>query len=196
MQSNTCQCWAANHPCTSGFPSEIFCNRGPKRSPTAPRLTTNVSKNNKEDQEAAPNLCQAIPQAAFHSDAPSFSPRVLTRGYKWPALQARADTAYVPPAIKDTSAPDPATPEAVGSSKINSNRAKPKDGQTAPPSTPAGPDSDATLAGVTETHIISSQPRTHPRARPTRQNSRGTPENWGRYTRYRKERSTPLPDQR
>ena len=142
VHANACPCRSANFPCTSGCPSENFCNWGPKRAPTAPRLTTNVSQTIEEAQKAAPTLCQAITQVVFHLDALAFSPSVLTRGAEWPALPARADTAHAAPALTKTAAPDPATPAAVGSCKRNSNRARPTDGQTGSPSPPTDPDSD------------------------------------------------------
>ena len=87
--------------------------------PTAPRLTTNVSDTIKEAQEAAPIICQAIEPFFFHQDAPAFSPIVLLRGDKWPALPARADTAHAAPELTETAAFDPAAPAAVGSGKRN-----------------------------------------------------------------------------
>ena len=50
-----------NRPCTSGFPSENLLNRARTHAPTAPRLTSNVSENIEDAQEAAPNLCQVTP---------------------------------------------------------------------------------------------------------------------------------------
>ena len=82
----------------------------------------------------------------FHPDSLALSPSILTRGAKWPALPARADTTHAAPELTETATPDPATPAAVGFGKINSNRARPTDGQTASPSPPADPDSDVTLA--------------------------------------------------
>ena len=52
------------------------------------------------------------------------------------------------------------------------------------------------LEGVTATLTMSSQPKTHPRDRPTRQTSRDTSENWKQCTRSRRERSMPSSDQR
>ena len=112
---------ASNCPCTNGFPSENCRNRGPTRAPTAPRLTINVSENIEEAQEAAPNLCWSIPLVVFHQDAPTLLPGVLPRGYEWPALQTRADTAHAAPALTETPAPNPAASAAVRSGKINSN---------------------------------------------------------------------------
>ena len=57
----------------------------------------------------------------------------------------RAYTAHAAPEITDTAAPDPATLAAVGSGKINSNQARPMDGQTVSSSPPADQDSDVTL---------------------------------------------------
>ena len=68
------------------------------------------------------------------------------RGAEWPALLVRADTAYMPSLLTETAASDPTTPEAVGGSKINSNCARPTDGQSASPSPPTNPGSDITLA--------------------------------------------------
>ena len=86
------------------------------------------------------------PPVVFHPDAPSFSPRVLTRGEEWPALLDCTDTPHAAQALTKTTAPDIATPAAAGSSKIDSNHAQPMDGQIAPPSPPANPDSDIMLA--------------------------------------------------
>ena len=55
---------------------------------------------------------------------------------------ARTNTVHTSPAPTKTAAPDPATLEAVGSGKINSNPAKSIDGQTASPSPPENPNSD------------------------------------------------------
>ena len=123
VQANACPFQATNHPCTIGYPSYNCCNRGSTRCPTAPRLTTNVRKIIKESQEADPTLCQAIDPVVFHQDAPAFSPRVLPRGEKWPALLARVDTAHASPTLTKTAVPNPATLASVGISKINSNRA-------------------------------------------------------------------------
>ena len=145
VHANTCPCRAANIPCTSGCPSENCHNWGPTRAPTVPRFKTNVSENIKEVQEYAPNLCHAIPPVVFHQDTPALSPRVLPRGDEWPDLLARADTAHTAPALNKTANPNPATPAAVGSSKINSNRARPTNCQTASTSLPVDQDSDVTL---------------------------------------------------
>ena len=61
---------------------------------------------------------------------------------KWPAFPACSDTAHAAPALTETSAPDHVTPDAVRSGKINSNHARPMDGQTASPSPTANLDSD------------------------------------------------------
>ena len=121
VQANECPCQAANILYTSGWPSENCCNRGPTRSPTAPMLTTIVSQKIEENQDAAPTLCQATPLVFFHPDTPAFSPRILMRGAKWPALLARADTAHADQARTETAAPNHATPAAVRSGYINSN---------------------------------------------------------------------------
>ena len=105
-----------------------------------------MSQTIEEAQEAVPNLCQAISPIVFLQDEPAFSPRVLTRGADWPALLAHANTAHAAPALTNTSAPNPAILAAVGDGKINSNCALSMDGQTASPSPPANPDSDAVLA--------------------------------------------------
>ena len=80
----------------------------------------------------------------FHQDAPVFSPSVLSEEYDWSALQARSETAHAAPALTETAAPNPVAPAAVGSGKINSNRARPTDGQTKSPSLPADQDIDVT----------------------------------------------------
>ena len=97
-----------------------------------------------EAQEAPLTLCQATPPVVFHPDALVLSPSVLTRGAKWPALPAHAETAHASPALTETASPNPPTPAATGSGKINSNHARPTYGQIAPPSPPADPDSDVT----------------------------------------------------
>ena len=60
-----------------------------------------------------------------------------------------ANTAHAAPALTETTAPDPATPAAVGNGKINSNHAQPIDGQTASCSPPANQDSDVTSVAST-----------------------------------------------
>ena len=121
VQANACPCRAANRTCTSGCPSENCHKQGPTRSPSAPRLTTNVIKNIEESQEDALTLCHTTTPVVFHQDSPAFSPSVLRSGDKWPSLPARADTTHAAPALTETAPPDPAAPVAVGSGKINSN---------------------------------------------------------------------------
>ena len=58
----------------------------------------------------------------------------------------RYKNAHAEPALTKTAAPDPNTMAAVRSSKRNSNRARPTDGQIASPSPPSDPDSDIMLA--------------------------------------------------
>ena len=79
MNSIACPCWAANLPCTSGWPSINCRNLGPSRAPNATRLTANASKNNKESQEAAPTLCHATPPVVFYQGALALSTSVLLR---------------------------------------------------------------------------------------------------------------------
>ena len=101
-----------------------------------------------EAQDAAPTLYQAIALVIFHQDASAFLPSVLPGGEEWPAflmLPDTAHTAHTAPELTDTAAPDPATPVAGRSSKINSNRLRPTNGQTASPSLPVNLDSDVTL---------------------------------------------------
>ena len=148
VQANACPCRAANLPCTSGFPSYNFRNQGPMRGPTAPSLTTNVRKTIEEAQEAAPTLWQAIAPVLFFQDPPAFSPSILLIGDDWPALPARADTAHTDPALTETAAPNPATPAAFRSGKINSNIARPTDSQIASPNPRADLDSDVTLVAI------------------------------------------------
>ena len=145
VQANTCPCRAANCPCTSGWPLENFRNWGPTWGPTVPRLTTNMRKTIEDTQEAAPIICQAIDPVFFHQDAPAFSPSVLPRGDKWPALRARTNTAHTAPYITKTATPNTAAPAAVVSGNKNSNHARPTDGQTASPSPPVDQDSGVTL---------------------------------------------------
>ena len=117
MQANTCPFLAVNSPCTSGCPSDNFCNRGPTRVPTAPSITTNVSQTIDESQEAAPIIFWAIKPVIFHQYSPTFSPSVLQIGDKWPALPACADTAHVAPTLTETSAPNPAASGPLGAAK-------------------------------------------------------------------------------
>ena len=105
-------------------------------------FTTNVIQTIKEAQWSATTLCQSIAPVIFHPDSTAFLPSVLARGVKWSTLSMRSNTAHAAPALTETAAPDPATPVAVGSGKINSNCAWPTDGQTVSPSPPADPDSD------------------------------------------------------
>ena len=93
------------------------------QGPTIPRLTINVRETFEEAQEVARTLCQVIEIGVFHQDTPLFSPSVLPSGDEWPDLPARDDTTHATPALTETSAPDPAIPEAVKSSKRNSNLA-------------------------------------------------------------------------
>ena len=146
VQANACPFRATNTPYTNGCPLENCHKRGPTQAPTAPTLTTNMSKNIEEAKETAPTLCHATPPVIFHQDAPEFLPGVLPRGYEWPALPARADTAHAAPALTKTAAPAPATPEVVGSGKRNSKCARATNSQTASPSPPVDQDSDITLA--------------------------------------------------
>ena len=57
---------------------------------------------------------------------------------------ARSNTSHADPDLTETTAPDPAAPAAVGNGKINSNCARPTDGQTASPSSTADQYSDVT----------------------------------------------------
>ena len=114
---------------------------------------TNMSENTEEAHEASPTLWHTTPMVVFHQDAPEFSPSVLPRGDEWPDLLAHADTDHRSLALTKTATPDPATSEAIGSSKINSKRARPTDGQTASPSLPANQDSDVTsVASIGESN--------------------------------------------
>ena len=140
VQANSCTCEADNRLCTSVFPSGNCRNWGPTRAPTAPTIMSNVSGNIEEAQEAAQTLCHATPPSCFHQDSPAFSPRFLLRGYEWPALPARSDTAHAVPALTETAALDPAAPAAVESVKRNSNRAQPTDSKTASLIPPANQD--------------------------------------------------------
>ena len=109
-----------------------------------------MSQTIKETQEASLNLFQDTTPVVFHPDALAFSPRVLTRGAKWPTLPARADTTHAAPVPIETTAPNPTTLEAVRSGKINSNVTRPTDLQTVLPSMPVNPDSDVTLVASIE----------------------------------------------
>ena len=91
------------------------------------------------------------PPVVFHQDAPALSPSVLPRGDEWPALPARANTAHAAPALTETSTPDPSALATTESGKINSNRERPTNGQTASPSPPANQDSGvAPVASIRE----------------------------------------------
>ena len=88
----------------------------------------------KEAQESALNLCQATPLVIFRPEEPAFSPIVLTKGSKCPALLTRANTFHAAQALTETAAPNTTTPEAVGNGERNSNCARPTDGQILSPS--------------------------------------------------------------
>ena len=145
VQTNACPFRSANLSCTSVFPSDNCCNQGPTRSSTVPRITTNVRETIKESQDSAPILCQAIALFVFRPDTPAFSTSVLPRGDKWPTITARADTSHSAPVLTETSATNSVTQADIGRSKINSNSARPTDGQTASPSPSADLDSDVAL---------------------------------------------------
>ena len=149
VQANFCPCRSANIPCTSGCPLENFRNQGPSRAPTAPSLTTNVSDVIEEAQESGLIICQSIDSFVFHQDASEFSPSVLPRGDDWTALPTHTDTDHTTPALTETVDPKPAEPAAVRSGKINLNRARPMDGQTASPSPPVNQYSDVTSVAST-----------------------------------------------
>ena len=89
VQSQVCPCRAANHPCTSSFPSESFCNRVPTRnpppggrprSPTSFSLTSNANQNIQEANKAAPIICQDKTPVLFYPEVIEFSTNVLTEG--------------------------------------------------------------------------------------------------------------------
>ena len=109
---------------------------------------TNMRETTEDSQEAVLNLCQAIKPVVFHQDAPAFSPSILPRGDKWPALPARTNTAHAAPDLTETAALDPTTQAAVRIGKRNSNRTWPTDGQTASPSPPDKLDSDVTSVAI------------------------------------------------
>ena len=118
VHANAYPCWAANCPFMSGCSSDYFCNQGPTRAPTAPKIMTNMRNTIEEAQEATPILCQAISPVVFHPDTPEFSPRVLLRRDKWPDLPVRTDTTNAALALTKTAASDPNTPAAVGIRKV------------------------------------------------------------------------------
>ena len=105
----------------------------------------NVNQNITEASEAAPILCQDIPQIIFYPDAPVFSPNFLTDRAGWPALLDSARAAHTANALTKTAASDTATLAAIGSGKINSNRSLPIEGPDATPRLPANPGGDVTL---------------------------------------------------
>ena len=130
VQANVGPCGATNCPCTSGFPSENFRNRGPTRtsppggrprSPTALSLTTNTNQNTEVAHKSALILCQANPPVVFYPYAPLFSPSAPTGREEWPVLPSRAETTHAEQALTKTSTPDTATPAAGGIGKRNSN---------------------------------------------------------------------------
>ena len=119
VYANVFPCQAANRSSTSGCPSENCRSWVPTRAPTAPRITTNLIQSIEKAQEASLTLFRVIPPVVFQPDAPTFFPRVLTRGSEWPALPARSNTSNAAPALTETAAPNPTTQAAGRSSKIN-----------------------------------------------------------------------------
>ena len=120
-------CRADNQAYRDGCILENSHNKGPTRTPTlgrmprtptAPRITTNV-KRTAEVTEANPILCQVIHQILFHRDNLAFSPSVLTNMYGWPNLLAHPGTDHADHVLTGTAASNTATPEALGISKIN-----------------------------------------------------------------------------
>ena len=147
-------CRAAKQSCTSGLPSVNFVNKGPTHYPPPggrprghnfSRPVTNVNQNITEATEAAPILCQDIPQIIFYPDAPVFSPNFLIYRAGWPTLLDSARAAHTANALTKTAASDTATLAAIGSGKINSNRSLPIEGPDATPRLPANPGGDITL---------------------------------------------------
>ena len=104
---------------------------GRLRAPTALRITANFNQNIKEATKAATILYQTTTQFVFQPDIPEFSPKVLTDWEEYPTLPASAETAHASQVLTKTAAPDTATPEAVGSGKRNSNRARSTEGKEA-----------------------------------------------------------------
>ena len=152
--SQACPCRAARRDFTGGFPSEIFRNKGPTRTPppggrsrvpTYPRLTTNASQTT-EVNESSLVIFWVIHQVIFHPENLAFSPYILTNGAGWTALQARAGAFHAALALTETTTCNNATPEAIGSSKINSSYTQPTEGTSATPILPSDPEDDVMLA--------------------------------------------------
>ena len=145
---------------------------GPYTGPYCPKSHDQHESNHLGGLRIRPKILSDHPPGRIFSFAPAFSPSVLTRGSKWPALVARADTAHADPVLTKTASPNPATLVVIRSGKINSNIARPMDGQKAPPSPPANPDSDVPLAASFGGNDGNSDyielAKTHPQARPTR----------------------------
>ena len=82
-------------------------------------IMTNISRKTEEAIESAPILFQANPQVIFCQEVPEFSLNVLIDGGEWLALPASIKPVHADQAIIETTAPDIATPAAVGSGKRN-----------------------------------------------------------------------------
>ena len=105
-----------------------------------------MKQNTEEAHEAVPILCQDTPPVVFYPDEPALSHSVPTSGDEWPDLPACAETPHASQVLTETAVPDTATPVAVKGGKINSNRARPTDGQITSPRPPDNPDSVVTPA--------------------------------------------------
>ena len=152
----TCTCRAAIRACTSGCSSVYFCNNGPTHSPprgriqrdhTVPMLMTNVNRNIEESTESAPILFQAIPQVISCQDTLAFSSTALIDMMGRTTLPDCTRAFHMSHALTDTSSSNTTTLEAIGSGKINSNRARLTEGPDATPISLADLDIDIMSAG-------------------------------------------------
>ena len=117
----------------SGCSSNEFINKGPTwtppprgrlREPTSPRITTYVNQNISEATGAAPIIFQVAWQFVFHLDNQAFTTYVITNGVGWTNLLAHASAAIAEHSLTKTAVPNTTKSAAIGSGKINSNRAQ------------------------------------------------------------------------
>ena len=106
----------------------------------------NMNQNIVEATKATPIFCQYIPQVLFQTYFPVLSPSVLTVRVGCPDVPASSGDAHVAHALTDTATHDTATPAAIGSVKINLNRARPTEGPSTTHILPYNPDGYIMLA--------------------------------------------------
>ena len=101
---------------------------------------------------ATPKAAPIIFQVAFHPDNPSFSPPVLTDGAGGtdPPAGAGAGAAIAAHIITYAAALENFRLTTIGIRKNNSNRARPMGGPDITPRPNANPNSDATLAAISD----------------------------------------------